>query len=187
MSIATPRTGAALIAAISLSLALLAGCNKKESSPVEPGQTTGGTTPSTPIPQEMTGTWYAGTIGFTNFYNPSTGSWNNSRGLGMFYTLNANGTFEYGWLGELYNYECLTRGWIYRRGTVVLHDSVVVLYDNYGRARGEYSCTPMSNFDRPDPLKVRTLVFLRAHNEQGSPMLLIRGENEEFVPYNKVE
>jgi hypothetical protein len=175
------------VAALAAAVFLLAGCSKKDNAPVAPEQTPTGQTPSTPIPAEMTGTWYAGTIGFTNFYNQSTGTWNNSRGLGMFYTLNANGTFEFGWLGEFYNYECLTRGWIYRRGTVVLNDTTVVLYDNFGRARGEYTCTPRSNFDRPDPLKVRTLTVLRAHDEQGRPVLLIRGENEEFVPYKKME
>ena len=173
-----------LILALSL---IVLGCSKDGNTTTGPDGGGNVNTPSTPVPDELIGTWFTGTIGFTNFYNPTTGSWNNSRGLGMFYTLNANGTFEYGWSGEIYNYGCSTKGMIYRRGTVVVSDSVVTLYDNDGRARGEYTCAPASNFDRPDPLKVRPIIVSRSQDELGNPVLLIRGENEAFVPYKRIE
>lgn len=111
-------------------------------------------TPRTAVPAELTGMWYSGTIGLINFYNPSTGQWANGRGMGQFYVFNADGTFEFGWQANLNNYGCSTIGMRYLRGTVVVEGNTLTLYDNTGRAKGEYTCAPSSNFDRPESLGI---------------------------------
>jgi hypothetical protein len=165
---------------------VLGGCKKDETNPNGPDGSDMNT-PRTPVAQELVGQWHVGTIGFTNFYNPSNGQWASGRGLGMFYSLNADGTFEYGWHGQVTNYNCVTRGMIYRKGTVVVSDSTLTMYDNYGRAMGEYTCAPSSNFDRPDPLMTRTVVFKRSTDEQGNSVLMIRPTDGEYLMYKKID
>lgn len=168
-------------------LALSIGCSKTDDNPAGPDGDGVSNTPRTPVQQELIGQWHVGTIGLTNFYNTTTGQWTGGRGLGMFYKLNADGTFEYGWHGQVTNYGCATRGMVFRRGTVVVNDSTLTMYDNYGRAMGEYTCAPSSNFDRPDPLLVRTVVFRRSTDDQGNPVLLIRPTDGEYLTYKKLE
>lgn len=174
-----------LIALLALSLA---ACNKKDGDLIgSEGESGIGNTPRTAVPQSMVGLWFTGTIGFTNFYNPTNGQWTSGRGLGMFYKLNADGSFEYGWQGQITNYGCTTSGMVFKKGTVTVSDSVVTLYDTYGRAKGEYTCTPASNFDRPDPLKVYQLIVKPSVDELGKPIMLIRGSENEYIPYKKLE
>jgi hypothetical protein len=169
-----------------LALTLIIGCGKKDDTLAGPDGG-GMTTPRTPVQQELIGQWYVGTIGLTNFYNTTNGQWTSGRGLGMFYKLNGDGTFEYGWHGQVTNYGCTTRGMVFRRGTVVVGDSTLVMYDNYGRAMGEYTCSPASNFDRPDPLLTRTFVFRRTTDEQEKPALMIRATDGEYLSYKLLE
>ncbi|MBI5470952.1 MAG: hypothetical protein HY961_01260 [Ignavibacteriae bacterium] len=177
-----------LFVALTVAAVGIIGCSKNESDPMNPdGEGGFGNTPSTPVPQEMVGMWYAGTIGLTNFYNPGTGQWTSGRGLGMFYKLYANGTYEYGWQGQVTNYNCTTSGLVYKRGTVVVGDSVLTLHSTYGRAKGEYTCSPASNFDRPEPPSTSTIIVRRGQDEQGNPVMFIRMTTGDYVQYKLLE
>jgi hypothetical protein len=165
---------------------VLGGCNKDGANPYGPDGSDMNT-PRTPVQQELVGIWSVGTIGYTSFYNTTNGQWTSGRGLGMFYKFSADGTFEYGWHGQVTNYGCTTRGMISRRGTVVVGDSTLTMYDNFGRAMGESNCSPSSNFDRPDPLQTRTVICQRATDDNGNPVLMIRPTDGKYLMYKKID
>ncbi len=173
-----------ILSTLLLSTVLLGACKKDDSLAGSDGT---GNSPRTPVPQELTGTWFAGTIGLINFYNPATGQWSNGRGLGEFYKFNADGTFEYGWQANFNNYGCTTTGMRYLKGTVVVEGSKLTLYDTYGRARGEYSCAPSSNFDRPEQLRVYSIFTQTGTDELGRPVLQLRTGDNGFVSYRRLE
>ncbi len=66
-----PAAGAAL------SLLLLAACS--------------GGTPRTPVPNELVGAWYNGTVSDINFVDWSVGSWDNGGGTGNMYRFSPDG------------------------------------------------------------------------------------------------
>ena len=177
-----------LFTVLAVSSIAIVGCSKKEGDPTSSEDGNGfGNTPRTPVPQELVGTWFSGTIGLTNFYNPSNGQWTSGRGFGMFYKLNSDGTYEYGWQGQVTYYGCTTAGLVFKKGTVVVSDSMLTLHSTYGRARGEYTCTPSSNFDRPEPPSTSSIIVQRGQDEQGNPILFIRPSNGEYMQYKRLE
>lgn len=166
----------------------IVGCGNKDGDPTgADGGIGGGNTPRTQVPQHLVGMWFSGTIGLTNFYNPSNGQWTSGRGFGMFYKLNPDGTYEYGWQGQVTYYGCTTAGLVFKKGTVVVSDSVLTLYSTFGRAKGEYTCTPASNFDRPEPASTTRIVIQRAQDEQGNPIAFIRPVDGEYMQYKRLE
>jgi hypothetical protein len=166
---------------LALALTVLVGCSKKEDSPIDVNGNPVGNTPRRPIPAEYAGTWYTGSVSPTNFYDPSTGgNWQNGYGSGMFYKLNADGTFEFGWQTYASTYGCTTRGMVYRRGTATVQDSVITLYDNFAHVSGKDNCVASSNYDRAIELKTETIILQRSVDEYGNRGILIRNPENNY-------
>jgi hypothetical protein len=98
----------------------------------------------------------------------------------MFYTLNADGTFEFGWQVYANTYGCATRGMVYRRGTATIADSVITLYDNFARVSGQDNCVASSNYDRPRELGTETIILRRAVDEYGNQGMEIRNPDNGY-------
>ncbi len=158
---------------------LFAACQKGSNNPVSPGNAIG-STPRTEVPGELVGTWYNGSVSLTNFFNPTTGEWSNAVGNGSFYRFYQNGTFEFGWQMHVSLYGCTNTGMVYRRGTVVVQDSVLVLYDQYARVMGQDNCNPSKNYEKPGTISTETLVVQPGVDEWGNPGLLLRGPETSY-------
>jgi len=158
---------------------LFAGCPKSDGNPFTPEEGAG-STPQTPVPAAFVGTWYNGSISLTNFYNPTTGEWSNAVGSGSFYRFNQNGTFEFGWQMHVSLYGCTNIGMVYRRGTVAVQDSVLVLYDQYARVMAQDNCSASRNYDRPGTISTETLVIQPGQDEWGNTGLYIRAPNTDY-------
>src|SRR4051794_426329 len=60
------------------------------------------------LPAELVTTWYTGVPPMRDFYDPATGEWRNSDGLGEMYQFSAKGDFVYAGFLRLQNGQCLT-------------------------------------------------------------------------------
>lgn len=152
---------------------MAAGCSKDDANPVTPGGGSGAT-PRTPVPEQFVGTWYNGSVSSSNFFNPSTGHWSNAVGSGSFYRFYADGQFEFGWQMYVSNYGCTNIGMVYRRGTVAVQDSVLVLYDQYTRVMGQDECNSSKNYERPGEITTETLIAQPGWDDWGTPGLYLR-------------
>ena len=175
-----PLRATQLSATIAVALLFAIGCSKKDSGPLDASGNPIGNTPRTTIPAQYVGTWIAGTVSPTNFYNGNGGNWQNAYGNGMFYTLQADGTFEFGWQAYANSYGCSTRGMVYRRGTAAASDSTINLYDNVARASGTDNCAPSGNYNRSIELKTETIILRPATDEYGNQGMLIRNPDNNY-------
>lgn len=153
---------------------LFTGCPKSDDNPVTPDGGPGAT-PRTPVPAKFVGTWYTGSVSLSNFYNSTTGHWSNAVGNGSFYRFSQDGTFEFGWQMHVSLYGCTNIGMVYRRGTVSVQDSVLVLYDQYSRVMGQDNCNASQNYEKPGATTTETLVAQPGLDEWGNPGLYLRG------------
>jgi len=158
---------------------MLGGCSNSGDNPAAPGDGMGAT-PQTPVPEELVGTWYAGTVSLTNFHNPSTGEWSNAVGSGQFYRFYRDGTFEFGWQMHTSLYGCTNIGMVYRRGTVAVQESVLVLYDRYARVMGQDGCNSTRNYNRAGTITTETLIAQPGSDEWGNPGVYLRGPDTGY-------
>jgi len=170
-----------LTASVTIALVLIVGCSKKDNGPTDANGNPVGNTPRTPIPAQYAGTWISGSVSPTNFYDGTTGgSWQNAYGSGMFYSLNLDGTFEFGWQAYANVYGCATRGMVFRRGTATVSDSVITLYDNYAHSSGTDNCAPSGNYSRSIELQRETIILQRGTDEYGNQGMYIRGPETSY-------
>jgi hypothetical protein len=105
-------------------------------------------TPQTSVPSELSGEWLLGTVSSVDFYNPNTGTWGNPSGSGLFYKLNRDGTFNYGFREHVTNQSCETDLFIFKKGTVAVKGATFTLYPTSGQKHYQ-DCTGSSSEDRP--------------------------------------
>ena len=147
----------------------------------------GGPPTSGVVPAEVVGTWYSGSVSSINFFTPSTGHWDNAGGTGEFYTLKADGTFEYGW--RLYSrlYGCAMTVMVYRTGTIVSNSGQgsLVLRTAYARMRSEDNCNENGNYDKPIEEPDETLLYELGEDEYGYEVLWIQDDGSEAAAYHR--
>jgi hypothetical protein len=135
-----------------LPLAALAACG---SSSLDGG----GDSPRTAVPPELVGEWHTGTVSSSGFYDPSSGSFSDAASSGIFYKLNADGTFTYGFLEHSSLYGCSIDFFVYKQGTVTVQGTSFTLHPTSGSMKYLAPCQPSLNEERklkpaelgPDP------------------------------------
>ena len=145
------------------------------------------------VPDELVGSWYNGQVSNTNFYQPETGHWDNAGGTGMFYTLNADGTFEYGW--RLYSqlYGCAMTVFVYRKGTVESdpENATVVLHTTYAKMHSEDSgvdhCPAGGNYDKDIEKEDEVLIYEFGQDDYGNEVLYLRNPDTTASPFRPME
>lgn len=172
---------------------LLAACGSKDGGPTGPSDGPpgdGAEGPGTPVPAELLGTWYTGNVSSVNFFQPSTGHWDNAGGTGLFYSIKADGTYEFGW--RLYSqlYSCSMTVLVYKSGTVEVDPAggSLVLHPTYGRMHSEDNCNSDGNYDKDAPLDEETVLYELGQDDYGNLVLLLRypdGEASAFYPQDE--
>jgi hypothetical protein len=195
----TPKTSIARwvgrSSTLALTLALLtAACGGSDGGPTSPGTGDPGDGPGDnpgggDIPAALLDSWYAGDVSSTNFYQPSTGHWDNAGGTGLLYTFKADGTFEYGW--RLYSrlYDCETSAMVYRTGTVTSDPAsgTLVLHTLTAKMHSEDNCNASGNYDKNIPLEEETLIYELGTDEYGNEVLWMRGPDTEPSAFHRAE
>ena len=109
-------------------------------------------TPSTQVPDAMVGSWRldGGGVRSSGFYDPETLEFAEADVPGQYITLTADGQFESGRVTRTGTGECAVARYEYHRGTVVVRDSVLVLYATAGRVRNVAPCDLNADYEKND-------------------------------------
>ncbi len=148
----------------------------------EPGGSVGG---GGTVPAELVGSWYYGSVSPTNYYDPGSGQWSNAYGEGMFYTFEANGTFEFGYRVVAGAYGCTNTVMWYKSG-VVSTDPVTVTVTVLPRVallNSQDNCRPEWNYERPIDKRPEQLSWRFGQDEWGTEALFLRWPTGEESPF----
>lgn len=168
--------------------ALLIGalaCGKTGSDITAPDD--GGPTPGgSGMPSEIVGSWYVGSVSPTNYHNTSTGSWSNAGGEGMFYTLKANGKFEFGY--EIYStvYGCTITAMFWKTGTVTMDAAshVITLHPSEATLHSTDTCSASGNYDKAISRDPEVLSWNFVVDDYGERVLRLRWQGtDEFKDF----
>src|SRR5579862_710086 len=117
-------------------------------------------TPVSEVPDVMVGSWRldGGGVRSSGFYDPETLEFAEARAPGQYITVTADGSFESGRVTRTGTGGCAVARYEYHRGTVVVHDSVLVLYATAGRVRSVSPCDLKNDYEKNDT-GIQTLVW----------------------------
>jgi hypothetical protein len=113
---------------------------------------------SAPVPEGVVGSWHLGGVSSTRFYDPETMEFAEASMPGQYITLTADGRFESGRVTRTGTGGCAVARYEYHRGTVVVRDSVLVLYATAGRVRNVAPCDLNADYEKND-VGVESLVW----------------------------
>lgn len=97
--------------------------------------------PSGPIPAELAGSWYTGTISNIQPYDPVTGQWGDTNGEGFYLILNQNGTYEEGAVISSTSYNCSIKLLGRAVGTFAATADTLTLYQQERRTQVSNTCS----------------------------------------------
>jgi hypothetical protein len=101
------------------------------------------------IPEELVGTWYAGS-GYTSApYDGRTGQWGAPNGSGLIYVFNENGTYTKVFQSYHANGGCTNGLTAFTNGTMRVSSEQIELYADSGHIKVSDSCAPSLNTDKP--------------------------------------
>jgi len=114
---------------------------------------------SGPVPEGIVGSWRLdGGVSSNGFYDPETLEFAEASMPGQYITLTADGRFESGRVTRTGTGGCAVARYEYHRGTVVVRDSVLVLYSTSGRVRNVAPCDLNADYEKND-VRVESLAW----------------------------
>jgi hypothetical protein len=141
------------------------------------------------VPAEIVGSWYAGGVSPTEFYNPNTGSWSGSSyGSGLFFTLNADGTFVRGFQMFSQLYGCGTLTFTYTKGTIVMDEAAGAfeLHPQSATIYEQNSCSGWSDSHAIQGEQER-IYFRRGTDDYGATTLWLREDDTTWTAFHPKE
>lgn len=106
-------------------------------------------TPSTPVPDQLSGEWVYGNISPTNFWNDHTGQYSgNAYGIGVILDLKPNGRYTQMVYIYTQQYACSMQTWTHTEGTVTVNGGQISFYPHKGNYKAADTCIGKNNFQR---------------------------------------
>jgi hypothetical protein len=137
----------------------------------------GGTSPAPQpggqLPAEIVGTWFTGVIPPTDFYDPSTGQWRDTNGLGQMYVFGAGGSYTYAGFLRIQNGQCRSEVSTYQQGTARAAGGSVTLTPSIAKTRTVIVCGSTSDTTTSGPFDPKTLTWAMGETDGGVEQLLL--------------
>jgi hypothetical protein len=127
-----------------------------------------------PVPNPIVGSWHqdGSTMRSGGFYNAETLDFAEGAAPGQYITVTADGHFEEGRFARIGTGKCAVARYEYHQGTVVVRDSVLVLYATAGRVRNVAPCDLRDDYEKNDT-GVRTLAWHAGQSDSGGSTLVV--------------
>ncbi len=133
-----------------------------------------------PPPAGIAGNWLYGRFSPTSFWGTDGSYQGAANEQAMAFSFGSNGTYEMYVMNVVTSYSCRTGAYTYMKGKVKFNESdhSITMTPVQGNYRGEYGCTPNSNFKRDatasevDGMK-RTFYYATETDAKGKPALRI--------------
>ncbi len=115
--------------------------------------------PTDPLPAALVGTWFTGVGPPTDFYDPTTGQWRDTTGLGQMYSFTADGTFTYAGFLRLQNGQCRTEVSTYKQGAAQVIGELLTLTPTIATTRTVIVCGSTSDTTTDGPFDPTTITW----------------------------
>ncbi|WP_027483658.1 hypothetical protein [Deinococcus pimensis] len=135
--------------------------------------------PRTAVPAELVGKWSTTGTSGGGYYNPVSGTWTPGNGNGMWYQINADGTFVFSSYIESNMYGCNINFFKYHTGTVAVQGDRVVFTATNATQKFEDTCNASRSYEKqwyPNPDQYRWGVGVR---DGRSAMVLVEDGKQE--------
>ncbi|HAJ38393.1 MAG TPA: hypothetical protein DCL15_22205 [Chloroflexi bacterium] len=155
-------------------------------SPTATATSTPTATPTRPatLPANLVGVWFTGVIPPTDFYDPTTGAWRDTNGLGQMYKFNADGAYVYAGFLRLQNGGCRTEVSVYKEGFAEASTNTATLTPQIAKTRTVVVCGSTSETITDGPFEPYQLGWQQMDDERGRPKLFIQ-TGEQTTEYYK--
>ena len=125
----------------------------------------------------------------SNFYDASSGHWDNAYGEGMFYSLAADGQYESGYRVYTSSYGCNHVAMFWRKGTVAVdpETGAFTLYPHEAILHSMSDCHPEWNYTKQISKDPETIYWQFGDDGYGGTALLLAYANtgaSGFCPWN---
>lgn len=97
-------------------------------------------TPRSPLPAQLAGSWYTGTLSSIQYYDRNTGVFQNPSGSGFYYVFSSDGSYETGAVIDSTVAGCTMRLLGVEAGTVTLDSQGLQIYRHWITTRVKNSC-----------------------------------------------
>lgn len=136
------------------------------------------------LPANLIGVWFAGVIPPTDFYDPTTGAWRDTNGLGQMYKFNADGTYVYAGFLRLQNGGCRTEVSVYKVGAFEASADTATLTPQLAKTRTVIVCGSTSETITDGPFEPYQLGWQQVDDERSRPKLFLQS-GEQTTEYYK--
>ncbi len=140
------------------------------------------------VPGPIIGNWVQGTFSLTEFWNYDGSYAGKGTEQANVFVFGPNGECEYYFIMTTRIYNCTSKVFNYRKGTVVFDEAngSFTFTPASGNYRGFYSCAPSSNFSRdatPEELVPKTYYY-QMEDRDGTPYMVVRSEPGSPIIHN---
>jgi hypothetical protein len=145
--------------------------------------------PSGTLPSAIVGTWFTGAIPPSDFYDPTTGHWRDTNGLGQMYKFAPDGSYTYAGFLRIQNGACRSEVSVYKQGTANASGNTVTLTPRIVKTRTVVICGSTSESVTDGPFDPQPLTWTVALNDRGHVQLTIidNGTTSSFYKQGMAE
>ncbi|MBX3011047.1 MAG: hypothetical protein KF832_06045 [Caldilineaceae bacterium] len=136
-----------------------------------PTATTPPPTPVVSLPAELVGRWFVGNAPLNDFYNPQTGEWQDTNGLGQMYSFADDGAYTYTGFLRLQNGQCRSEVSVYKQGIATATDTNITLHQNIAKTRTVVICPTPQESITEETTVVTTLAWAITYDAGGRQQL----------------
>lgn len=129
--------------------------------------------PTVKLPTAILSTWFDGVIPPSDFYDPTTGQWRATNGLGQMYTFNADANYMYAGFLRLQNGACRTEVSTYQHGIARANGDTLTLTPTVAKTRTVVVCGSNSDVTTDGPFDPYQIGWRVADNGFGHPKLWV--------------
>lgn len=127
------------------------------------------------VPSELIGKWQTGSVSSVNFVNPRTGAYAPPSGTQVMYTIFPDGRYEYAALTQQSMYNCTTKLFTYKTGTIKINNTSLTFIPKQGKFTSEDNCNSKYNYEKQIPLERETFNWKITRDEYGEKICLQNG------------
>lgn len=129
--------------------------------------------PAGKLPDAIVGTWFTGAIPPTDFYDPTTGQWRDTNGLGQMYIFTADGSYTYAGFLRLQNGACRSEVSTYQKGKAQATGATITLTPSTAKTRTVIVCGSQSDTTTDGPFDPRPITWATSFNNSGIEQLTL--------------
>lgn len=135
-----------------------------------------------PLPSQMVGLWWTGKLLPRELYDPTTGAWGSTNGLGQMYEFGPSGTYTYTAKLIIESPSCASSVTVFKRGIVKLAGNTLTTTPTFGRTRTQIACGSQEVTIDESPGKPETLPYEVGYDPKGVIQFLLGSTNPASEP-----